>query len=550
MPAPLCRAPERLAGERFDLLVVGGGISGACLAWDATLRGLRVALVDQGDFASATSAATSKLIHGGLRYLKNGEVGLVRESLRERRILATIAPHQVSPLPFLVPTYPRGNTRLLIQAGMLAYDLLAFDRNRGLAAAQRLPGHRMWSPAEVLAAEPVVRPEGLTGGARYHDCQCDPERLCVEFVLAAAELGAVVVNHARVSAVACREGAVGPVEVEDRLDGRRYQVEARMLANLAGPWADELDRLCGTGGDVALVRSKGIHLVIRRPLVRAHTLVLRTAAGRHFFVIPWRGRSLIGTTDTEYRGSMEELSVTAADEAGFLAEIQEALPAAELVPEDIVFRYAGVRPLVEADTQVYQASRRYEIVDHHRRGLRGLVTAVGGKYTTSRHLAEKLTDRVLLHLGRPAVACLTARRRLPGAPPGPMEAYVASQAGALRGLLPPEAAEHLVRMYGARHAGLVELVRAEPGLAEPVRPGRPEILAQVAFAIDREMAMSLCDILLRRTGIGTLEHIGDEALSRVEAVAARRLGWDAARIETERAAYARRVAGQPERPAG
>ncbi|HSA22276.1 MAG TPA: glycerol-3-phosphate dehydrogenase/oxidase, partial [Myxococcota bacterium] len=400
MPPALHReeALARLAGQRFDLLVVGGGITGACVAWDASLRGLKVALVDKGDFASATSSATSKLIHGGLRYLKNGEVGLVRESLRERRVLAGIAPHHVWPLPFLIPTYPRGNTRWLIRAGMLAYDLLGFDRNRGQDAEHLLPGHRTLTPAEVLAAEPLVRAEGLTGGALYHDCLCEPERLCVEFVLGAAALGAVVVNHAQVTAIASREGGLGPAEIEDRLGGRRLAVEARMLVNVAGPWADQVDRLCGTGEDVALTRSKGIHLVTARPLARRHALVLRTAAGRHFFIIPWRGRSLIGTTDAVFRGQVDELSVTEADVGDLLAEVREALPQAELGPADITFRYAGVRPLVEADTQVYQASRRYEIIDHHRRGRRGLLSALGGKYTTSRHLAERIVDRVLLHL--------------------------------------------------------------------------------------------------------------------------------------------------------
>jgi glycerol-3-phosphate dehydrogenase len=473
-------------------------------------------------------------------------VGLVRESLRERRVLESIAPHRVWPLPFLIPTYPRGNTRWLIRAGMLAYDLLGFDRNQGLDAEHVLPGHRALTPAEVLAAEPLVRAEGLTGGAVYHDCLCEPERLCVEFVLGAAALGAVVVNHARAVAVANREGALGPVEVEDRLSGRRLAVEARMVVNVAGPWADQVDRLCRTGEDGTLTRSKGIHLVTARPLARRHALVLRTAAGRHFFIIPWRGRSLIGTTDVVFRGEVDALSVTEADVGDLLAEVREALPRAELTPADITFRYAGVRPLVEADTQVYQASRRYEIIDHHRRGTRGLLSALGGKYTTSRHLAERIVDRVLLHLGRPAVACLTTQRSLPGAPAGSFSAYLAASARALQGQLPADVAEHLVRCYGARHRGLVDLVRAEPALAERVREGHPDILAQAAFAVDQELAMGLCDVLLRRTAIGTAEHIGEAALERVAAVVARRLGWDAARVAAEKAAYARRVLGQPE----
>lgn len=533
----LLREPARLCQTRHDLLIIGGGITGAALAWDAALRGLRVALVERADFGGATSQATSKLIHGGLRYLKNAELGLVRESLRERRLLQRIAPHLVWPLPFLIPCYPKGNTPGMIRAGMLLYDLLSFDRNRGMDAAHKMPSHRWLSSAAVMEAEPGVDGRALRGGAVYYDAQNQPERIVLELLLGAASLGAVIANYAELTSVEQRDGRVSAVEVTDRLSGTRHHVEASMVVNVAGPWADTIDRLFGTGEDIALLRSKGIHLVTR-PISRTHALVLRTGAGRHFFVIPWRGMSLIGTTDTRYEGALDELAATDEDVQTFLDEINAALPSAELAPEDVRFRYAGVRPLVEQETEVYKASRKYEIVDHHRRGLRGLISAVGGKYTTSRSLAEKLTDRVLLHLDRPSVACLTEREPLPGARESAPLAALGLAADTL---------DHLQRTYGSRAQLVTDRVSREPALAERVAVGRPEILAEVAVAVEAEMAQTLSDVLLRRTGIGTLGHPGDQALARVSSLCARLLGWDEARTERERGMVLARLKGQPEK---
>ncbi len=540
------RDPSALSRERFDLFIIGGGITGACLAWDACLRGLRVALVDQADFGAATSSATSKLIHGGLRYLKNGELGLVRESLRERRVLQAIAPHLVWPLAFMIPTYKTGNVRWMIKAGMLAYDLLSFDRNRAMDAEHRMPGHEGLSVAQVLEREPGVDPRDLTGGAIYYDGQCNPDRLTLEFILGAMDLGAVCVNYAKVRQVARRDGGV-ELEVVDRLSGQSHAVEARMAANTAGPWADEVDHLFGTGQDLALVRSKGIHIVTRK-IHRDHALVLRTDAGRHFFILPWRDLSLIGTTDTKYEGAVADLAVSDEDVQDFLDEINGAYPSGALTMDDVVYRYAGVRPLVEQDTQVYQASRRYEIVDHHREGHKGLISAVGGKYTTSRNLAEKLTDRILIDLNRPAVDCLTEQRPLPGAAPGRFADYIADRVANAKGPLTPESVEHLVWTYGKRHELIVDMVAADPALAEPIAEGRREVLAEAAFAVEHERALTLCDALIRRTGLGILGHPGQAALDKLTAVVADRLGWDAARKQAEQAAFAAKVLGQPERP--
>ncbi|MBN2493629.1 MAG: glycerol-3-phosphate dehydrogenase/oxidase [Deltaproteobacteria bacterium] len=536
---------EALSRRRFDLVVVGGGITGACLAWDASLRGLRVALVDKADFAGATTSASSKLIHGGLRYLKNGEVGLVRESLRERRILQTISPHSVRPIPFMIPTYRRGNLYWMIKGGMLAYDLLSFDRNRLEDPDQRIPGHRMLSVDEVLAEEPGVSRDGLTGGAIYYDCQCDPERHCLEFVLGAASLGAAAVNYARVVGLQVHRGRVERVELEDLVGGGRCEVETRMVANVAGPWADAIDHLVGAGEEVVLRRSKGIHLVTR-PIARKHAVVLRTKAGRHFFIIPWRDHSLIGTTDTEYRGPIEGLEVTDGDVEGFIEEINEAYPSAALTPGDVQYRFAGVRPLVEQDTQVYTASRRYEIIDYHRRGLEGFVSAVGGKYTTSRNLARKLCDRIQIRLDRPVSACLTERRLLPGAVRGRFQSWLESSVAASEGLLPTDVLRYLYWTYGARASRVLDRVRADESLAERLVEGRPETRAEAKMVIEDEMAQTLCDVMFRRTGLGTLGHPGDEAVEQVCEMLSTQHGWDAERKEREKRRFASKIAGRRE----
>lgn len=537
---------EKLGRETFDLLIVGGGITGATLAWDATLRGLKVALVDKGDFATATTSATSKLIHGGLRYLKNGEVGLVRESLRERRILQQIAPHLVYPIPFLMPTYKKGgNKRWMIKAGMMVYDTLSYDRDRIDDPERRIPGHCMLPPKKVLEEEPLVVPEGLTGGAVYYDCRCEPERLCLEFILGAAEHGAVTVNYAEVTALVRNNKAVEGAEVHDQLGGGRFQVSARMVANVAGPWADAIDVLSGAEDEITLRRSKGIH-IITRPLVRKHAVIAMTSQGRHFFLIPWRGHCLIGTTDTEYKGKPDELAVLDEDVNSFIAEINEALPAAGLKPEDVLYRYVGVRPLVDQESEVYDASRKYEIVDHHDKGLKGYITALGGKYTTSRNLASQAVDKILARLGKPKTTCSTQDQLLPGSVPGTFSEYERQSCAQGGNLIDKDALRNLIWTYGARHTQVLDLVRQDASLGERIRDDRLEILAEVAFSIQNELAFTLCDVLTRRTGIGTLGHPGDEALEKITGLAARLLGWNPGRVASEKKNYLDKVRGLPE----
>lgn len=527
------RSLSRLAQRTFDLVILGGGITGACVARDAALRGLRVALLEKQDFGGATSGASSKLIHGGLRYLKNLEFGLVRESLRERRLWSIHAPHLVYPLPMLLPMY-RGaaNSPLALRAGLTLYDLLGFDRNRVPDPDQRLPGHRMLSPAEVLTLQPGLHDEGLVGGALFYDCQMfSPERLEVECLLSAAAAGAEIANY--VEAVGfVREGArVVGVTARGRLPGEgEVEVRAPLVVNAAGPWVDLLLATLGTEKlSTQLVRSKGIHVLTRRLI--GDSAVMMAAGTGHFFLLPWRGLTLIGTTDELYEGHPDAFRVTEADIAGLIETVNTYYPAAALRREDVLHSYGGLRPLVDDENKAagsYKKSRRSEVCDHARTdGIEGLVSAIGGKWTTSRALAEQVVDLALKKLGRAAGPCLTRVTPLPGGAIGNFKRFV----GALRARhpdAPGELVEHLARNYGARAGEVLALAEADPALAAPLRPGQPEIGAEVVHAARTEWAAQLSDVVLRRTGLGQVGDPGLRALETAARLLGGELGWDRA----------------------
>ncbi len=528
-----------MAAREHDLLVVGGGATGACIAWDAALRGLKVALVEKEDFASGTSAASSKLIHGGLRYLKNLQFGVVRESLRERRVWSAVAPHMVEPLPFLMPTYGRGTRgRLALGLALRLYDRLGRDRDRLDDEDRRIPAHRRLRRDEALALEPGLLRKGLTGAMVLHDYQMhSPERLALAILQAAAEYGALVANHAEAEALLDGAGAVRGARVRDRLTGEVHVVRARMTVNAAGPWADQvLGRIEGaTPLRVRLVLSKGIH-VLTRPVAAGHAIAAQAPGHGHFFVLPWRGLSLLGTTDAPYHGDPGSVEATREDVEAFLRVVNEGFPGARLTLDDVRDRYAGVRPLLGADSSSYKASRRAEVLDHEADGVRNLLSALGGKWTTSRALAEAVVDRVVQKTGIPARACETHFTPVAGGEIGRLRSFL-DRARRDHPGVEPDVLEHLVRNYGERYREVLDQV--EPGDGRFFL-GRPEIPAQIRHAVRNEMALTLEDALMRRTGIGVLGDPGDAVLRRACGIMARELGWGRAECRRQLDAVRRR----------
>jgi glycerol-3-phosphate dehydrogenase len=517
---------NRLADEAFDLLVIGGGITGAAIARDAALRGLSVALIEKNDFAHATSAHNSKLIHGGLRYLRNLEFGLVRESLKERRIWQRIAPHLVRPLPFLVPIFDR-HSRLALSAGLWLYDFLSFDRTWLDDPDQRLTGHDWLGRSEALATEPRLESGKLEGAFRYPDAQMySPERLALECVLDAAAHGAAPANHVEACSLIPRGDRIEGASARDTLTGETFGIRAKFTILAVGPWADRfLSRALNRAPSHKLLLSKGIHLIVPR-LTRTHALTV-AANGGHFFVLPWRSGTILGTTDTRFEGSPDEVAATEAEIAAFLEMVHAHLPAVMIERNQVRHAYAGLRPLIDDGAHgTYGASRRAELVDHARSdNLSGLISAIGGKWTTSRDLARRAVDTAIAKLGQNAQPCTTAARRLPG---GAIDRIAQTPEGA-EALPNPD---HVARLYGSRLPLILDIVRQQPSLGLALA-STGDIGAQIVLATREEMALTLEDVVLRRTGLGQEGNPGLPALEAVATIMATELHWSETRKRAE-----------------
>ena len=522
-------------GQPYDVIIIGGGITGAAVAYEASTRGLSVALVEKGDFGGATSAATSKMIHGGLRYLANGEFGVVRESLRERRIMENIAPNFVYPLPFLVPLYKSvKNVKRIMQIGMILYDLLSYDKGFTWDKAKKLPSHRILSVEDTLALEKVVNPDGLVGGIAFNDCEnIIPERLTLAFIKSAVKHGAHVSNYAKVEDFLREQGKIKGVVVRDLLSNMTVKIRGRITINCGGPWADLiLDVASGKQAPQHVRRSEGIHIVTRR-LVDKYVVGVLTPSGQRCNIMPWRGHSLIGTTDKEYKGNPDDYRVTRESVEEFISEVNGGFGQPGLVKyPDITYVYGGLRPLIEDQTKdVYKTSRRYEIYDNEKDGLAGLISVEGGKYTTSRGLAENVLRLVMKKAGKGYKKSVTAGQYLAGCEIKDINTFVASAKSANRDFA-ESTVDYLARIYGTEFNNVMEIARSEKMYAAPL-DADGEMPAQVVYAIKNEMACTLTDILLRRTGIGTLGNPGSEVLESIAAITARELKWDTARTDLE-----------------
>ncbi len=561
------RDMEAMAAKQYDLVVVGGGITGACIARDGALRGLSVALLEKRDFASATTGASSKLIHGGLRYLQNLELGLVRESLRERRIWSNTAPHLIDPLTFLMPiTSKKLKDRMVRAIGLTLYDWLAYDRNKLDDPEKSIPSHKKLSRKEVLEMEPGLESDDLSGAMVFHDYQMySPERLALECIMSAAEAGADVANYAEVDSFLLEEGSITGVRVRDIVKAQGqpvpeknaqtkeeyplYEIHGHLVVNAAGPWADllitEFQRKLNDKTEPShhLIRSKGIHL-LTRSLTRGHAVAVQHEHS-HFFILPWRGYSILGTTDTVYKGVPDEVHVSEKDIVNFLSVVNKGFPGANLRRSDVLYFYAGLRPIVDTsgideekaeqharsadgkseESSSYTASRAAEVVDHEEgEGLKGVVTVIGGKWTTSRGLAAKVVDLAATKLGKPAAACVTDHTPTYGGNVGRFAEFK-KLAVEHHSDLPQDVVENLAKNYGSRMEEVLELAEQDPKLLDRLSDRFPDIAAEVVYAVRNEMALTLDDVLFRRTGLGTIGTPGEAAVQRAADLMARELGW-------------------------
>ena len=526
---------ESHSGKLYDIIIIGGGITGAAVAYEAASRGLSVALVEKGDFGAATSSATSKLIHGGLRYLANFELGIVRESLKERRILENIAPNFVYPIPFIVPLYKNSkNNQWILEPGMIIYDALSYDKGFTWDRTKKIPLHRFLSAKKALELEPVISAAGLTGAIMFCDCaSIMPERLTLAFIKSAVKYGAEVSNYAKVEDFTREPGKVTGVIVRDLLNSKTVEIRGKMTVNCGGPWADLiLDIAGGKPGSQHVRRSEGIHLITRK-LTNKYVVGALPPKGRHCNIIPWRGHSLIGTTDQEYTGNPDNYRVTKQAIEDLIGEVNGSFSDTGLIKyTDIMYAYGGLRPLVEEETvDVYKTSRKYEIYDNADDGMQGLITVECGKYTTSRNLAENVLKTVMKKFGTAYKRSVTARTYLAGCEIKDIDAFIYS-AKTANSDFNQSSIDYLARIYGTEFNNVMEIARSDNKYAAPLNADG-EMPAQVLYAIKNEMACTLTDILFRRTGIGTMGNPGSEVLETVAGIAARELKWNSARNDLE-----------------
>lgn len=542
------RALAALAGREFDLLVVGGGITGATAAWDAAQRGLSVALLERGDFGGATSAESLKVVHGGVRYLQHLDVVRVRESSRERRALLRMAPHLVHPMPFVVPTYGHGmRGPEVLGAAFLILNALTADRNRGLTDPSRwVPAAGIVSRERVLEWFPDINAEGLTGGGVFYDGQMfNPPRLVWAMVRTAARAGAAVANYCDVTALILQGGRVAGVRVEDRLGGEKFEVRARTVVNAAGPYAEALLVRSGIRAARSVPFSRDMALVLKRPFVNGRALALQTRyrdpsavltrGARHLFLVPWRGVTLVGVNSLIWRDEPDSLRVTEAEVSDFVAEIAEADPKMGLTMDDVALVMAGLLPVEKGDEKGGDVSfgKRPLVVDNAKTdGVQGLVSAISNRYTVARGVAQRAVDLVYRKLGRELRPCRTEVTRIHGADFFRFADLVREVAEALPEGTDRSIADRLARDHGSAYGEVLRLARERQELGVTIG-GTGILRAEVVHAAKSEMVCKLSDAVFGRTGIATAGDPGRAELEECADLVAAQLGWDSARRESE-----------------
>jgi len=499
----------------FDIIIIGGGITGAGVARDAALRGLTCLLLEKGDFASGVTSKSTHLIHGGLRYLANFEIDLVAESLRERAVLRRQAPYLIHPIPILIPIYngdPHG--RAVISVGIHLYDLLSHDKD--------IPHYFTSNREKTLGFEPRLNQDGLAGSALFYDHQIlIPERLVVENVISARMSGAKLLNYVRAEKIEESSDNV-IVTARDTLSGTIHTFRSKVLINAAGPWIDTVRQRGNICQQKIIYPTKGIHLVMKK--LSDQALFVTSRDERMFFIIPFDGYSLIGTTDTKYDGDLDEVHADENDIEYLITESKRILPRLNITREAILYTYAGIRPLAFSGKSESKISRKHRIVKEGRSGR--IITIAGGKLTTYRNMAKDVIDAACNALGTRA-ECTTDRKPLAGSLPIDHELYLKEVVPELssRYNASHELVNHLISLYGSRTYRVLELMKTNTALRETISGESRDIYAQVTYSVREEEAKTLSDIILRRMHIGMTATRGVKEAEKIAEIAGKELGW-------------------------
>jgi glycerol-3-phosphate dehydrogenase len=534
---------ERLATETFDYIIVGGGITGAGIARDAAMRGRRVALIEKSDFAFGTSSRSSKLVHGGVRYLETFEFGLVFEASTERRRLRHMAPYLVKPLPFLLPIYKGAkNGFYKIMAGMWLYDILSLFRN--------IKRHKMLRPKEVLGIFPPLRADGLTGAPRYYDCGVDDARLTLLTLLSAHDHGALIANYTQVTGLVKIAGKTKGVVVRDVLTGQEITVHGEVVISALGPWTDAILKMDDPKAQSLMRPTKGVHVLVKRARLGSdHALgYFSPRDGRLMFLIPWDEFSIIGTTDTDYRGDLDNVYADDKDIDYILDAINVQFPSVHLTKADIISTYAGVRPLVSEGAEKgteSSVSREHKIWETPS----GLLCIAGGKLTTYRSMGKQLVDVAEKKLTKLTGAAVVAdphsdrEALMAGGVAGMQEDLSASAHASLGARLPTDVIEHLLHAYGSGYPHVTAILDENPHLSERIVADLPYIKAEAVHAVRNEMAMTLIDVMSRRLHLLMEDrNQGLDVVATLAELVGEELGWSADEQQRQVAAYRAEVA--------
>ena len=540
---------SKLNSKSYDVLVIGAGIAGAAVALDAAQRGLAVLIVDKGDFGSATSASSGKIIHGGIRFMQHAAFLRVRESLHHRRVFLNIAPHLVHPIPFIIPTYGHGiKGKEILTAGMMVYELLGIDKNITKDPSKKVPRFKILSKEEVLKLEPGINSDGLTGGVLYYDCQMHtPERLTLAIIQTAKENGAEVFNYVKVNSLITEKNNVIGAELVDLLSGDIIKINSLYTINAAGPWLNKiLDMVPSTKAMKQIQFSKGIHLVTE-PITKNHAIALATKhqqaksiltrGGRHFFIAPWKKLSLIGTTNVNFNGDQDDKMVTKEDIEEFLDEIKQVYkPADRITLKDVRYSYGGLY-IDDANIKFisgYQGHRNDQILDHQEQDkINRLLSVIAVKYTTSLQLAEKIIDLIVKRLGKGNVKSVLEYQPLFGGDIIDYSKFVKNAKNKYSDKLEEVIIENLILLHGTKYEEVINIGSSNNCLFEKFDEESPYIKAQILYSIKFEMAVKLSDVFLRRIGLGTLKKPEDVTIETVANIMAEELLWDNERIQLE-----------------